>query len=145
MNLHVPGEEYIIDEDFHGVFDENAFHNLVADNNLGPDIDQNNPTMEGGRQGAGQQDPQRMVVVDFMRNVPKFSGKKSESADNYLVAFDDYLEIQQINAVDASVAQIITGFSYSLLDKAIKWINQGREGRLHTTVVDWNALKEQFK
>ena len=28
--------------------------------------------MECARQGAGQQGPQRMVVVDPMRNLPKF-------------------------------------------------------------------------
>ena len=49
--------------------------------------------MEGGRQGAGQQGLQRMVVVDPMRNLPKFSHEKTESADNHLDVFDDYLEI----------------------------------------------------
>ena len=34
--------------------------------------------MEGGRQGTGQQEPQRMVVVDPMRNLPKFSGEKTD-------------------------------------------------------------------
>ena len=29
-----------------------------------------------------------------MRNLPKFSGEKTESADNHLDAFDDYFEIQ---------------------------------------------------
>ena len=52
---------------FHCEFDENSFHDLVADNILDPDINQNNPNMEGGRQGAGQQGPQRMVIVDPMR------------------------------------------------------------------------------
>ena len=52
--------------------------------------------MEGGRQGAGQQDPQRMVVVDLMRNLPKFSGDKMESAESHLVASDDYLKIQKL-------------------------------------------------
>ena len=73
--------------------------------------------MKGGRQGAGQQGPQRMMVFDPLRNLPKFSGKKTESADNHLDAFDDDLEIQQINVVDANVAQIITRFGYSLFDK----------------------------
>ena len=50
--------------------------------------------MEGARHGAGQQGPQRMVVVDPMKNLPKFSGEETESADNHLDAFDDYLEIQ---------------------------------------------------
>ena len=49
--------------------------------------------MEGGRQGAGQQGPQWMVVVDPMWNLPKFSGEKTESADNHHDAFDDYLEL----------------------------------------------------
>ena len=86
-----------------------------------------------------------MVVVDPMKNLPKFSGEKTESADNHLDAFDDYLEIQQINVGDADVAQIITRFSYSLFGKAKMWLNQGRDGRPHATVADWNALKEQFK
>ena len=101
--------------------------------------------MEGARQGAGQHGPQRMVVVDPMKNLPKFSGEKTESADNHLDAFDDYLEIQQINVVDTNVAYIITRFGYLLFDKAKKWFNQGRDGRPHATVADWNALKEQFK
>ena len=33
-----PGEEQVIDEDFHGVFDENLFQYLVADDNLDPDL-----------------------------------------------------------------------------------------------------------
>ena len=32
-----------------------------------------------------------------------------------------------------------------LFGKAKKWFNQGRDGRPHGTVADWNALKEQFK
>ena len=101
--------------------------------------------MEGGRQGAGQEGPQRMVFVDPKRNLPKFPGEKTEKADNHLVAFDDYPEIQQTNVVDANVALIITRFGYSLFCKAKKWFNQGREGRPHATVADWIALKEQFK
>ena len=80
-----------------------------------------------------------------MKNLPKFSGEKTESADNHLVAFDDYLEIQQINVADANMAQIITRFGYSLFGKAKEWFNQGRDDRPHVTVADWNALKEQFK
>ena len=117
----------------------------MADDILDPDLNIDNPNTEGTRQGAGQQGPQRMVVVDPMRNLPKFSGEKTESADNHLDAFDDYLEIQQINVVDANVGQIITRFGYSLFGKAKKWFNQGRDGRPHATVADWNALKEQFK
>ena len=49
--------------------------------------------MEGSRQCAGQQSPQGMVVVDPMRNLPNFSGEKTESADNDLAIFDGYLEM----------------------------------------------------
>ena len=101
--------------------------------------------MEGPREGAGQHGPQRMVAIDPMRNLPKFSGEKTESADNNLDAFDDCLEIQQIDVADANVVQIITRFGYSLFGKAKRWFNQGREGRPHATVADWNTLKEQFK
>ena len=58
-----PGKEHIIHENFHSDFDENVFHDLVADDILNPDINQNNPNIEGGRQGEGQQGPQRMVAV----------------------------------------------------------------------------------
>ena len=40
---------------------------------------------------------------------------------------------------------MITRFGYSLFGKSRKWFNQGREGRQHAYVADWNALKEQFK
>ena len=43
------------------------------------------------------------------------------------------------------MVQIITKFGYLLFGKAKKWFNQGRDGRPHVTVADWNALKEQFK
>ena len=145
MNIDEPGERQVIDEDFHGVFDENIFQDVVAGDILDPELNINNPNMEGGRQSAGQQGPQRMVVVDPIGNVPKFSDEKTESADNYHDAFDDYLEIQQINAADANVVQIITRFVYSLLIKAKKWFNQGTESRSLATVADWSALKEQFK
>ena len=115
MTLDGPGEEHIIDEDFHGAFDENLFQDLAADDILDPYININNPYMEG------QQGPQRIVVVDPMKNLPRFSGEKTESADNHhLDAFDDYLVIQQINVADANVAQIITRFGYSLFGKAKK-------------------------
>ena len=42
-----------------------------------PDLNIVNPNMEGARQGASQQGPQRMVVVDLMRNLPKFSSEKN--------------------------------------------------------------------
>ena len=64
MNIDEPGEEHIIDEDFHGEFDENLFQDLVADDILDPDLNIDIPNMEG----AGQQGPQRMVVIDPMRN-----------------------------------------------------------------------------
>ena len=60
---------------------------------------------------------------------------------NHLDAFDDCLEIQQINVADANVAQIITRFAYSLLGKAKKWFNQDRDGRPHATVADCMLLK----
>ena len=94
MNIDEPGEEHIMDEDFHGEFDVNLFQDLVADDIFYPDLNIDNPNMEDIRQGAGQQGPQGMVVVDPVRNLPKFSGKKTESADNHLDAFDGYLEIQ---------------------------------------------------
>ena len=94
MNIEEPGKEHIINEDFLSEFDENVFHDLVADDILDPKTNHNNSNMEGGRQSAGQQGPQRMVVADPMRNVPKFSGEKTESVENHLDAFDDYLEIQ---------------------------------------------------
>ena len=53
-----------------------------------------------------------MVVVDPMRNLPKFPDEKTESTDTHLDAFDVYLELQHFNVVDANVAQIITKFGY---------------------------------
>ena len=78
MNIDEPGDEHIIDEDFHGAFDENLFQDLVVDDILDPDLHIDIPNMEGARQGAGQQGPQRMVVVDPMKNLPKFSGEKTD-------------------------------------------------------------------
>ena len=134
MNIDEPGEEHIIDEDFHGELDENLFQDLVAHDIVDPDLNIDIPNMEGARQSAGQQGPERMVVLDPMKNLPKFSGGKTESADNHLDALDDYLEIQQINVADANVAQIITRCGYSLFGKAKKWFNKGRDGRPHATV-----------
>ena len=71
-----------------------------------------------------------------MRNLPKFSGEKTKSTDSHLDAFDDYLEIQQTKVVDANVAQIITGFGYSLFGKAKKQFNQAGEGRPFANVAD---------
>ena len=65
-----------------------------------------------------------MVVVDPMKNLPKFSGEKTESADTHLDAFDDYLEIQQIDVAVANVAQIITTFGFSLFGKAKKCLTK---------------------
>ena len=128
MNIDEPGEEHIIDEDFHSEFDENLLQDLVANDIVVPDLNISN--MEGARQDAGKQRPQRMMVVDSMRNSPKFSGEKTEPADNHLGVFDNSLEIQQINVADATVAQIITRFGYSLFGKAKKWFNQGRVGMI---------------
>ena len=72
MNIDEPVDEHIIDEDFHGAFDENLFQDLVVDNILDPYLNIDIPNMEGAWQGAGQQGPQRMVVVDLMKNLPKF-------------------------------------------------------------------------
>ena len=54
MNIDESGDEYIIDEDLHAEFDENLFQDLVAGDILDPDINIDNPNMEGGRQGAGK-------------------------------------------------------------------------------------------
>ena len=69
-NTDEPGEEHIIDEGFHGEFDENLLQDLVVDDILDPDLNIDILNMEGARQGAAQQGPQRMVVVDPMRNLP---------------------------------------------------------------------------
>ena len=61
---------------------------LVADDILGPDVNKNNPNIKGSRQDVGQHSPQRMVAVDPMRNLPKDSGVKTESADNHLGALN---------------------------------------------------------
>ena len=71
-----------------------------------------------------------------MRNLAKFSGEKTELVVNHLYTFDNYLQIQQINIVDAHEAHIITRFGYSLFGKAKMWFHQGREGRPHATVAD---------
>ena len=64
MNIDEPGDGHIIDEDVHGEFDENLFQELVADDIVHPALNIDIPNMEGARQDAGQQGPQRMVVVD---------------------------------------------------------------------------------
>ena len=110
--------EHSIDKDFYGEFDENLFHELVLDNVLDPDKIQSNPNTKVGRAPSDQQGPQRLVVVRPMKNLSKFSYEKTELANNYLDAFDDYLEIQQIKVVDANVAQITTRFGYSFLHLA---------------------------
>ena len=139
MNIDEPDEKHIIDEDFLDEFDDTLFQDLVVDI-LDPDLNINNPKIEGARQGSGQKGPQRMVVVDPMRNLQKFCDEKNESADNHLDAFDDYLEIQQIHVADVNVAQIMTRFGYSLFGKAQRVI-QPRDGRPLATVADWNALE----
>ena len=62
MNIDEPDEKHIIDEDFHGEVDENLFQVLVADDILDPDLDIDNPNMEGVRQGAGQQGSTKNVI-----------------------------------------------------------------------------------
>ena len=47
MNIDEPGEERIIHEDYHGEFDENLFQDLVVDDILDPNLNINNPNMEG--------------------------------------------------------------------------------------------------
>ena len=64
MNIDEPGDEHIIDEDFHGAFDENLFNELVVDDILVDDLNIDIPNMEGARQG-----PQRMVVVEKLTQV----------------------------------------------------------------------------
>ena len=46
MNIDEPGDERIIDEDFHSAFDENLFQDLVADDILDPDLNLDIPNME---------------------------------------------------------------------------------------------------
>ena len=53
-NIDEPGDEHIIDEDFHGESDENLFQDLVVDDILDPDLNTDIPNMDGARQGAGQ-------------------------------------------------------------------------------------------
>ena len=50
-------DEHIIDEDFHGAFDENLLQELVVDDILVDDLNIDIPNMEGARHGAGQQGP----------------------------------------------------------------------------------------
>ena len=57
MNIDEPGEEHVIDEDFHGEFNENLFHDLMVVDILDLNLNLNNPNMEGDTQGAGQQNP----------------------------------------------------------------------------------------
>ena len=47
MNIDEPGDEHIIDEDFHGAFDENLFNELVVDDILVDDLNIDIPNMEG--------------------------------------------------------------------------------------------------
>ena len=62
MNIDESGDEHIIDEDFHGAFDENLFQDLLIDDILDPDLTIDIPNMEVARQGAGQQGPQRLLT-----------------------------------------------------------------------------------
>ena len=50
MNIDKPGDGHIIDEDFHGAFNENLFQDLVVDDILDHDLN-----IDCARHGAGQQ------------------------------------------------------------------------------------------
>ena len=54
-----------------------------------------------------------------MRNLPRFSGEKIDSADNHLDVCDGNAKI---NVVDASVVQIIARFGYSLFCQSQKFV-----------------------
>ena len=43
MNIDEPGEEQVIDEDFHGEFYENLFQDLVTDDIFDPHLNIDNP------------------------------------------------------------------------------------------------------
>ena len=116
MNIDEPSDKQMIDEDFHGELDKNLFYNLLADDILDTDIHQNNANMEGGRQGAGQLDPQRMVIVDLMRNLQNFLVRKLNHQTIILIHLVITLKYKN-QCLDTSVAQIITMFGYSLFDK----------------------------
>ena len=103
-DIHITGDECIIDVDSHSLF-----HELVVDDILDPAIHPNNKNMDVCRTPSKQQGPQRMQVVDPIRKLCRFSGNKTGSA-KILDAFDDYLEIWQINVVDTKEAQIINMF-----------------------------------
>ena len=68
--VHIHDDEQIIDEEFHCELDEDLLQELVLDDILEPAINANYPDMESDRAPAGQQDPQRMVVVYLMRQFP---------------------------------------------------------------------------
>ena len=67
----------IINEGFHGEFDENLLQDLVVDDIADYDLNIDILNMEGARQCAGQQGPPGRMIVDPMRNLPKFSGEKN--------------------------------------------------------------------
>ena len=90
---------------------------------LNPSINPNNPNIEGGGVPAGQSGPQRKILIDPRRNVPKFSCEKAESPNDQHDTFDDYLEIKVNDAVDTSILQIINTFNYSLFGTAKKWFS----------------------
>ena len=54
MNIDKPGEEQVIDENFHGECHEHVSQVLVADDISDPNLNIDIPNMEGGRQDAGQ-------------------------------------------------------------------------------------------
>ena len=63
MNIDEPGDKHIIDEDFHGAFDENLFQELVVDDILVDDLNLDIPNMEGVRQGAGHKGHQEWWLL----------------------------------------------------------------------------------
>ena len=67
-----------------------------------------------------------MVVADPMRPLPRFSGENTESAEKYLDAFDDYLEIQKHNVVDCNITQIIISVGYSLFGNVKSGVTRER-------------------
>ena len=108
MNIDEPGEEQVIDEDFHGEVDENLFQDLVTDDVLDPNTNFNYPNIVGGSQGAGHKVHKEWWLLTPWETYQTFWWENWITS--HLDAFDDDLEIQQINVFDSNVAQIITRF-----------------------------------
>ena len=64
-------------------------------------LNSNNLNIEDNGAPAG---PQGIVVIDIVRHLHTFPDEKTESADNHLDVFDVFMQIQQINIIDANVA-----------------------------------------